>query len=255
MHPSLAPPRAAPSWLLDEPYDETSLGTLKSGKEAAVFLLERRYASGSTVRLVHKRYRPRRPSRGELRELGFNKATRYRHDSTYRAGWFLSSRDRRAVAHKTDHGHDVIERMWPIQEMTMLELAWKSGASVPYPVERTDDGVVMEFIGDLSAAAPRLAQAQLSADEVASAWKQLLTSLRALTAAGIVHADLSAYNVLWWRGLVVLIDVPQAVEFTTNADAPELLHRDLANVAAWFGPRGVKVDVESVFAEMLGLAW
>jgi RIO kinase 1 len=255
VHLSHAPARQAPSWLLDEPYDEVSLGTLKSGKEAEVFLLERRYASGSTVLLAHKRYRPRRPARGELRELGFNKATQYRHDSTYRAGWFLSARDRRAVAHKTDHGHAVIERMWPVQEMTMLTLAWASGASVPFPVERTEDGVVMEFIGDAAAAAPRLAQAQLSVSEVASAWEQLLASLRALTAAGVVHADLSAYNLLWWHGQVVLIDLPQAVEFTTNVDAPDLLHRDLANVAGWFERRGVDVDLESVFGELIGLAW
>ena len=255
MHPSPAPARQAPSWLLDEPYDEVPLGTLKSGKEAEVFLLERRYASGSTVLLAHKRYRPRRPSQFELRDLGFGKATRYRHDSTYRAGWFLSSRDRRAVAHKTDHGHDVIERMWPVQEMTMLKLAWASGASVPYPVERTDDGVVMEFIGDIEAAAPRLAQAQLSAEEIASAWEQLLVSLRALTSAGVVHADLSAYNLLWWRGRTVIIDLPQAVEFISNADAPELLHRDLTNVANWFARNGMAVDVESVFGELIGLAW
>ena len=86
MHLSHAPARQAPSWLLDEPYDEVSLGTLKSGKEAEVFLLERRYASGSRVLLAHKRYRPRRPAPFELRELGFKKATLYRHDSTYRAG-------------------------------------------------------------------------------------------------------------------------------------------------------------------------
>jgi RIO kinase 1 len=255
VHHSSASTREAPSWLLDEPYDETSLGTLKSGKEAEVFLLERRYASGSSVRLAHKRYRPRRPSRGELRELGFKTSTQYRHDSTYRSGWFLSSRDRRAVAHKTDHGHDVIGRMWPVQEMMMLERAWASGASVPYPVERTDDGVVMEFIGDGVTAAPRLAQSQLSSSEVASAWDQLLTSLRALTAAGLVHADLSAYNMLWWGSRLVLIDLPQAVEFTTNADAPELLHRDLANVAGWFDRRGVEVDVEAIFAELIGLSW
>jgi len=255
VHLSHAPARQAPSWLLDEPYDEVSLGTLKSGKEAEVFLLERRYSSGSRVLLAHKRYRPRRPAQFELRELGFNKATRYRHDSTYRAGWFLSSRDRRAVAHKTDHGHDVIEGMWPVEEMTMLTLAWASGASVPFPVGRTEDGVVMEFIGDAAAAAPRLAQAQLSVSEVASAWEQLLASLRALTAAGVVHADLSAYNLLWWHGRVVLIDLPQAVEFTTNVDAPDLLHRDLANVAGWFERRGVAVDLEQVFGELIALAW
>ncbi|MBA2265463.1 MAG: serine/threonine protein kinase [Chloroflexi bacterium] len=255
MHPSSAPLREPPAWLLEEPYDEVSLGTLKSGKEAEVFLLERRYADGSTVLLAHKRYRPRRPSPGELRELGFNKATLYRHDSTYRAGWFLSSRDRRAVAHKTDHGHEVIERLWPIQEMEMLERAWASGASVPYPVERTEDGVVMEFIGDADSAAPRLAQAQLSATELASAWEQLIENLRRLTAAGVVHADLSAYNALWWQDRLVIIDLPQAVEFTTNTDAPDLLHRDLANVAAWFERRGIAVDVEDVYGDLLGLAW
>jgi RIO kinase 1 len=255
VHPSFAPPREAPAWLLDEPYDEISLGTLKSGKEAEVFLLERRYAGGSSALLAHKRYRPRRPARGELRDLGFKKATSYRHDSTYRSGWFLSSRDRRAVAHKTDHGHEVIERMWPIQEMTMLERAWGSGASVPFPVERTDDGVVMEFIGDHDAAAPRLAQARLLATEVESAWEQLLASLRAMTSAGLVHADLSAYNLLWWRGRLTIIDLPQAVEFTTNFDAPDLLHRDVANVVDWFERRGVTADVEAVYAELIGLAW
>jgi RIO kinase 1 len=255
VHSLSAPPRGAPSWLLDEPYDETSLGTLKSGKEAEVFVIERRYAGGSTALLAHKRYRPRRPSAGELRELGFKKATHYRHDSTYRAGWYLSARDRRAVAAKTDHGHDVIERMWPAQEMEMLQRAWASGASVPYPVERTDDGVVMEFIGDSGAAAPRLAQAGLSNVDLVSAWEQLVESVRHLTAAGLVHADLSAYNVLWWRDRAVIIDLPQAVEFTTNAEAPELLHRDLDNVAGWFARRGLAVDVEPLFGELLALAW
>ena len=255
MHPSPAAPREPPAWLLEEPYDEISLGTLKSGKEAEVFLLERRYAGGSTTLLAHKRYRPRRPSPGELRELGFKKATGYRHHATYRAGWFLRSRDRRAVEHGTDHGHEVIEHLWPVQEMEMLERAWASGASVPYPVERTVDGVVMEFIGDADEAAPRLAQAQLSATQLASAWEQLVESLSSLTGAGLVHADLSAYNMLWWGDRLVLIDLPQAVEFTTNADAPELLHRDLANVAAWFERRGVAVDVEALYGELIGLAW
>jgi RIO kinase 1 len=251
VHSIPASPREAPAWLRDEPYDEASLGTLKSGKEAEVFLLERRYASGATVLLAHKRYRPRRPAKDELRELGFVKATAYRHDKVYRDGWFLSSRDRRAVARKTDHGMDVIETMWPIQEMAMLERAWASGASVPYPVARTDDGVVMEFIGDARASAPRLAQARLSAGEVVSARDQLVASLRAMTAAGIVHADLSPYNLLWWRGRLTVIDLPQAVEFTTTPEAPELLHRDVANVAAWFERRGVAMDPEALYGELL----
>ena len=128
-------------------------------------------------------------------------------------------------------------------------------SSVPYPVEPTDHGLMMEYIGDESQAAPKLAEARLSGPELASAWEQLLDNVRALTAAGLVHADLSAYNLLWWQDRLVVIDVPQAVEFTTNTDAFELLHRDLANVAEWFGRRGVAVDVEAVYAELVSLAW
>ncbi len=114
----------------------------------------------------------------------------------------------------------------------------------------------MEFIGDEEeGAAPRLAQARLSADELASAWEQMGQALRALTSAGLVHADLSAYNLLWWKARLVVIDLPQAVEFTTNTDAFELLHRDVANVGEWFGRQGVAVDVEALYAELVTLAW
>jgi RIO kinase 1 len=76
-----------------------------------------------------------------------------------------------------------------------------------------------------------------------------------LTAAGLVHADLSAYNLLWWEERLIVIDLPQAVEFTTNTDAPDLLHRDVANVGDWFTRHGLAVDVEATYAELLALAW
>ena len=79
--------------------------------------------------------------------------------------------------------------------------------------------------------------------------------MRALTGAGLVHADLSAYNLLWWERRLVVIDLPQAVEFTTNSDAYELLHRDVANVGDWFTRHGLAVDAEAVYAELLALAW
>jgi serine/threonine-protein kinase RIO1 len=60
---------------------------------------------------------------------------------------------------------------------------------------------------------------------------------------------------LWWAGRLVVIDLPQVVEFTTNTDAYDLLHRDVANVGEWFNRHGVRVDVEAVYAELLPLAW
>ena len=254
MHSVASQPRAAPAWLVEEPYEDHPRGTLKSGKEAEVFLVERRFAS-HTALLAHKRYRPRYPGRGELRALGFSNSTAYRGDTVYKAGWFLPTRDKRAVMGGTAFGHRLAARLWPLQEWAMLERAWGSGASVPYPVERTEDGLLMEFIGDEGQAAQKLVQARLSADEVASAWEQLLASLQALTSAGMVHADLSAYNLLWWEGRLVMIDLPQAVEFTTNADAYDLLHRDVANVGAWFGRNGLSIDVEATYAELLAFAF
>jgi len=252
VHPSVTPGPLTPDWLVDEPYEDERLGTLKSGKEAEVFLVERRFTSAACL-LAHKRYRPRRPSPGELRDLGFSNSTAYHNDSVYRAGWFLPARERRAVLHATGFGQRLADRLRPIQEWTMLERAWASGVSVPYPVELTDDGVLMEYVGDATMAAPRLAQAGLSRGEAADAWAQLLRSLRALTAAGVVHADLSAYNLLWWKGRLVVIDMPQAVEFTTNADAFDLLHRDVANIGVWFTRRGVELDVEEVYADLLAI--
>ena len=245
------------AWPEGEAFEDVPRGTLKSGKEAEIFLVERRFASSGPRLLAHKRYRIRHPGKDELRDEGFSNSSSYRRDSVYRAGWFVGARDRRALAagNKSRHGQELAARMWPIQEWAMLRRAWEAGASVPFPVEPSADGLLMQFIGDESAAAPKLVQARLDDAELRSAWEQLIVNLRALTAAGLVHADLSAYNLLWWEGRLVIIDLPQAVEFTTNPDAFELLHRDLANVGDWFERRGLAIDVEAVYAELLSIAW
>ena len=246
----IAAGRPAPEWLVDESFEDSPVGVLKSGKEAEVFLVERRYPT-STRLLAHKRFRPRYPKQGELRALGFSKGTIYRADKVYRAGWNLNARDQRAVAARSSYGNEIVARGWPANEFAMLERAWDAGASVPFPIELTEDSVLMEYVGDATTAAPRVAVARLSNDEARSARDQLLASVARLTEAQVVHADLSVYNLLWWKGRLVLIDFPQAVDATTNPAAPELLHRDLANVAAWFGSRGAPIDVERVFGELL----
>ena len=251
---TVASSRSPPDWLIPHSYEDHQLGVLKSGKEAEVFLVERRSATASCL-LAHKRYRPRHPSPGELRELGFTKGTVYRADAVYRQGWALNARDRRAIRGRTDFGQRLKASIWPANEMAMLERAWKSGASVPYPVDRTEDGLLMEFIGDAEQAAPRLVDARLERGELADAFEQLRTSLQALTRSWVVHADLSVYNLLWWRGRLVIIDFPQAVDVTTNADALDLLQRDVANVSTWFGRRGLPVDAGALFAELLPLAF
>lgn len=250
MRPITNSGRPAPAWLVVESFEDRQVGLLKSGKEAEVFIVERRSASGSHL-LAHKRFRPRHPGPGELRELGFSKGTIYRHDAVYRGGWRLDSREQRAVASRTRYGRDLRAGRWADNELAALRRAWDAGASVPYPLGRTDDGILMELIGDWNTAAPRLASARLSPDELDSAWRQLRRSLAALADAGLVHADLSAYNLLWWAGRLVLIDFPQAVDVASNADALDLLHRDVTNVVGWFSRRGLAIDVDEVYADLV----
>jgi RIO kinase 1 len=251
---SILADRPAPDWLIDESFEELQVGVIKSGKEAEVFLVERRSAAGSCL-LAHKRFRPRHPKKGELRELGFSKGTIYRHDIAYRQNWHMNSRDSRAVETKTAYGQGVTARLWPANEFEMLRRAWNAGASVPFPVDRTDDGILMEYVGDAGQAAPRLVNASLDRAALMDAWQQLLSAVGRLAGEGIVHADLSVYNLLWWNDRLVVIDFPQAVDVVTNPDAPDVLRRDLANVATWFGRRGIAIDLESVYAEVVTMLW
>ena len=111
---------------------------------------------------------------------------------------------------------------------------WEAGVPVPYPVG-TDrqTSVLQQYLGDDDGAAPRLAQARLGPTDAApTAWEQLVDALRTMTAAGWVHADLSAYNLLWWEEQVWVIDVPQAVDLHASTNGYELLHRDVTNVCA-----------------------
>ena len=251
MSSSILAERAAPDWLIEESFEDRTVGVLRSGKEAEVFLVERRGESAACF-LAHKRFRPRHPGKGELRELGFSKGTIFRHDVAYRRGWHMSSRDRRAVETHTRHGQDVTAAIWPVNELEMLRRAWDAGASVPYPVDHSGDGILMEYVGDETQAAPRIVDARLGPRESRFAWAQLVDSIRLLTREHVVHGDLSVYNLLWWHDRVVIIDFPQAVDARTNPDAADLLHRDVENVATWFGRRGVATDAERLFAVLVG---
>ena len=126
---------------------------------------------------------------------------------------------------------------WPDNEFAILERLTDAGVTVPFPVARTADGVLMQYIGDRTMAAPRLVHAGLDRVRVQDAAAQLVENLHRMAGAGVVHADLSVYNLLWWEARLWIIDVPQAVDVSLNGQALDFLHRDLVNVAGWFPRR------------------
>lgn len=243
------------AWLIADPeeYEEYDLGPLKTGKEADVFLVERVAADGRSCLLAHKRYRPRAVRhKGELEDLGFQRASTFVHDRSYREGRsFTKSRDRRAAAKGTAWGRAVLDQGWADNEFDVLTRLWSAGVTVPFPVERSADGLLMQYVGDRTQGAPRLVHARLDRTATERAATLLVGELHRMVGAGVVHADLSVFNLLWWDDRLWVIDVPQAVDIGTNLGAFDLLHRDVTNVATWFRARGVRFDADAVFADLV----
>lgn len=251
------PGRAAPAWLTEGGTVDEVLGLLKTGKEAEVFVVERRTLDGRRrAVLAHKRYRPLKVGKGDIEAQGFTRARTFVDDAVYHEGRkFRYSRDRRSVERMTGYGKRLLAERWPGQELESLRRAHAAGATVPYPVEFTGDGMLMQMVGEGTAAAPRLVDARLGPDQLREALHQLTGDLASLTRAGLVHADLSPYNLLWWRDRVWIIDFPQAVDLVLNPHGFDLLHHDVVTVCTWFTRRGVACDAEALFASLLAEAW
>lgn len=233
--------REEPRWVVEPPYTDEDLGTIRSGKEAEVRLLRRRGRTGSCL-LAFKRFRPRAQRA-------------FRREEDYRAGASLGDeRVDRAVANRSRFGRDVLEYAWAYNEFPLMRTAWEMGVRVPYPVDMLDDGLTMEYVGDETAAAPRLADVRLEQDEAEEAFEEIVEGVRRLLDAYLVHADLSAFNVLWWEGRAWLIDFPQAVDVAKHPRGLEFLERDVRNVCGYFRRAGVERDPGDVLRDVLRTA-
>jgi RIO kinase 1 len=132
--PTHDPEHAAPAWLTEGGTVDEVLGLLKTGKEAEVFVVERRTLDGSrSAILAHKRFRPLRVThKGQLEQLGFSRARAFTDDARYREGrGFRYSRDRRAVARESERGRRVLAESWHDQEYESLTRAHEAGVTVP----------------------------------------------------------------------------------------------------------------------------
>lgn len=237
-------PAPYPDWLeTSAGAFDTELGIVKTGKEADVFLLERAVPGHGGCTLAAKRYR------------GGDRSDFHRSQQYEEGRRFANTRDARAVAGKSAYGRSVAAAHWATNEFAALCIAWRAGIPVPYPVQLSGTELLMEFIGDGRTAAPRLAQARLSRDGYADAYAQVERILFAFARSGYAHGDLSAYNLLWHEGQVVVIDLPQIVDLAANPSGLDFLHRDVVNVCTWFTRKGVETDPEDLFAGLVAQFW
>lgn len=227
----------AADWLDLGAYHDVHLGVLKTGKESEVHLVARA-GDTRTALLAEKRFKAR-----DRRS--------FRDDSFYRGVWGEGTRrESRAMRKNTRFGNEAVHARWIAHEWDTLVRLAEAGVTVPPPVEPTDDGYRMAFIGDGKRAAPRLAETRLDARTATRVWAELEEEIARMLAVDVVHGDLSAYNVLWWRGRAVIIDLSQAVDAITHPAARELLVRDVDRLAGHFRRRGVSCDVARTLARV-----
>ncbi len=135
--------------------------------------------------------------------------------------------------------------LWAQKEFKNLHSAFEAGVSVPKPIAVRRNVLVMEFIGEDGTSAPLLREIPLKNPD--KTYRQILANVKRLyRKAGLVHADLSEYNIMIWKGKPVLFDVSQAVS-REHPMASKFLHRDLGNINHYFK----RLDVEVLPAEEL----
>jgi RIO kinase 1 len=238
-------PEPRPDWVVtSQGAIDTELGILKTGKEADVHLLDRTDPHpadepGHSVVMAAKRYRS-----PEHRN--------FHRSATYTEGRSMKrSRDERALKRKSTFGREVAAGEWAISEWTALNRCWQLGLPVPYPVQIDGTEILMEWVAVDGQTAPRLAQTRPEPALLECYFEQVRQAMTTLARAGLVHGDLSPYNILAAGERLVIIDLPQLVDLVGNAQGFDFLLRDSTNVCTWFTRKGLEVDPQALFGELV----
>jgi RIO kinase 1 len=226
-------------YFIDELYISSVIRPIKGGKEADVLLCRANTDLAGADLAALKAYLP-----SDNRD--------FRQDGVYRAGeWIPGTRAQRALDNKTRFGRTVQTGTWVDREWQAMSRMHAAGISVPRPIARSDDAILMEYVGDEDGPAPLLrAYRPVDRGEVEVLLDQVLAAARSMLRLGIVHADLSPYNVLVWEGRAIVIDLPQAVDPSQNPEADEFFRRDIARICTWAAQHGVVRDAGEVAADL-----
>jgi RIO kinase 1 len=200
--------------------------TIGDGKEATVYLCRADPSTGVEY-LAAKVYRAQKfrafaGARSYARERGH-------HDA----------RSARAIRAQTDKGRRLAHHDWIAWEWETLCRVHDAGADVPSPLACSDDAILMEYVGSGELQAPQLRHVELERARAAEVLRRLLRTVEIFLDCHLVHADLSAYNVLLSGDRPYVIDVPQAIDARTHPDPFPYLLRDVRNLERYFAPHGL----------------
>jgi RIO kinase 1 len=211
------PPRL--QTLLAEGLIDSVVRQLKSGKEADVYVV--RCGEETCAAKIYK----------EAHKRSFRQAVDYTENRKVR-----NSRQARAMAKRTTFGRQQQEAAWQSAEVDALYRLAAAGVRVPRPLNFFEGVLLMELVTDAQgSAAPRLNDVEFSAEQARAHHATLLREVVRMLGAGVVHGDLSEFNILLAADGPVIIDLPQAIDAAGNNHAQRMLLRDVENLRGFFG--------------------
>jgi RIO kinase 1 len=205
--------------LVDDGVIDSVVRQLMSGKEAMVFVV--RCGAESRCAKVYK----------EAAKRSFRQAVDYTENRKTK-----NSRQARAIAKGTRFGREAQEKAWQSAEVGALFRLAAAGVRVPRPYNFHAGVLLMELVTDDEGnAAPRLNDVKLTPEIAIDLHRRLIREVVRMLTAGLVHGDLSEFNILLGADGPVIIDLPQAVDAAGNNHAPRMLVRDVDNLRRFFG--------------------
>ena len=205
--------------LIEEGLIDTVVRQLMSGKEAMVYVV--RVGEETRCAKVYK----------EATERSFRQAVDYTENRKVK-----NSRQARAMAKGTKFGRQAQEAAWQSAEVDALYRLAAAGVRVPRPYNFCDGVLLMELVTDEHGdAAPRLNDVQFSPEDARRHHGALIREVVRMLCAGVVHGDLSEFNILVAADGPVIIDLPQAIDAAGNNHAKRMLLRDVDNLRNFFG--------------------
>ncbi len=205
--------------LLEDGLIDDVIRQLMSGKEAMVFVVR----CGDDVRCA-KVYK-------EANKRAFRQSVDYTENRKVK-----NSRQARAMAKGTRYGREAQEEAWQNAEVDALYRLAVAGVRVPKPYNFHAGVLLMELVTDADGnAAPRLNDVEFTPEQARSHFQFLLKQVVLMLCAGVIHGDLSEFNILISHEGPVIIDLPQAVDAAGNNHAKAMLERDVRNLTDYFG--------------------
>jgi RIO kinase 1 len=211
------PKRLAP--LVEEGLIDEVVGQLMSGKEATIYVV--RCGESTRCAKVYK----------DAKQRSFRQAASYRDGRKVK-----NSRQARAMEKGTRYGRQMQEESWQNAEVDALFLLANAGVRVPQPYICMDGVLLMELmLDDEGDVAPRLGDVDMTEARALELHAYIIKEIVRMLCAGLIHGDLSEYNILLAAGGPVIIDLPQAVGASGNNEAPAMLMRDVENLSTYLG--------------------